>query len=223
MNHRHSRRRTRFAILIASVFALALAVTAVVSAKDRNHDRIPDGWEQRHHLSLRHDQARRDQDRDSMRNRAEWRSGTDPRDADSDGDEIEDGDEGAGKISSFDPDTGVLVIDLFNGDSARGTVTDETEIECENADDDDPGDDRGDDSHRRGRDSGPGEGDGDNSGPGGGDDQGDDGDDDEDEDDDQGDEDEHCTAGDLVPGAIVAEASLEATADGLVYEEVELR
>ena len=64
-------------LLVAALGALAmLALPAVAGAKDRNHDRIPDRWEKRHHLSLHRNQARRDQDRDHLRNRAEFLAGT---------------------------------------------------------------------------------------------------------------------------------------------------
>jgi hypothetical protein len=82
------------AVSAGSALALLLASFAGNAlAKDRNHDRIPDRWEKRHKLSLRVNQARRDQDRDGLRNRAEFRSRTNPRKADTDGDGIEDGDE----------------------------------------------------------------------------------------------------------------------------------
>ncbi|MGH2983492.1 MAG: RNA polymerase sigma factor [Solirubrobacterales bacterium] len=44
----------------------------------------------RHNLSLKKNQAPRGQDRDDLRNLAEYRNGTDPRDADSDGDGTDD-------------------------------------------------------------------------------------------------------------------------------------
>ncbi len=84
--------------------ALSLSAIATASAKDVNHDRIPDRWERQHNLSLKVNQAKRDQDRDSINNRGEFRGGTDPREADSDSDGTEDGDEGAGTISAWDPD-----------------------------------------------------------------------------------------------------------------------
>ena len=110
-----------------------------------NHDRIPDRWERAHHLSLRVNQARRDQDHDGLRNRAEFRAHTNPRKADTDGDGIKDGAEHAGKIASFTG--GVLTINLFGGKTLTGTVDDTTEIECDDAhasDDSDRGDDHGD-------------------------------------------------------------------------------
>jgi hypothetical protein len=117
-------------MLLALAGMLALAGGA--SAKDRNHDRIPDRWEKRHHLSLHVNQASRDQDKDGLKNRAEWRAGTDPRDADTDGDNISDGTENAGTIQSFE--NGVLKITVFGqSDPLVGLVDDSTEIECEHA------------------------------------------------------------------------------------------
>lgn len=201
---------------LAAVLA-ALVIPAAASAKDRNHDRIPDRWERKHDLSLKVNQARRDQDRDRLRNRQEWRAGMDPRDADSDDDGTGDGDESSGTIASFDPETGELTIDVMNGGSVTGLVTDATEIRC------DDGDDHGDE---------------DGDGVGGHED-GDDGDRedghgdrvlrddhfvDEEEGDDHGCEDDEsfCTAEDLVPGAAVHEADLEIADGAAVWEEIEL-
>ena len=118
--------------LALALEALALlAMPGLAAAKDRNNDRIPDRWEKRHKLSLKFNQARKDQDRDQLRNRAEFLAGTDPRLSDSDGDGVKDGDEQAGTISSFDPETGRLVIDFFGTDTIAGFVTDSTEIKCE--------------------------------------------------------------------------------------------
>src|SRR5258705_7080190 len=111
-------RSTRFTWAAVAALALSLAAMAAISvAKDRNNDRIPDRWEKRHHLSLKVDQARRDQDSDALRNRGEYEAGMDPQNADTDGDGIPDGDEGAGTITAWDPDTGELTIDTFGGDS----------------------------------------------------------------------------------------------------------
>jgi hypothetical protein len=77
-------------LLAISLFALA----GPAAAKDRNHDRIPDRWEKRYHLSLHKNQAKLDQDHDGLANRREFRASTSPRDPDSDNDGIEDGDEG---------------------------------------------------------------------------------------------------------------------------------
>src|SRR3954452_18978190 len=109
-----SNRRARMATLLAAALGLLaiLALPSVAAAKDRNHDRIPDRWEKRHHLSLQATQAGHDQAGDHLRNRAEFMAGDNPRDADTDNDGIEDGEENAGKIASFDPETGKLTIDL---------------------------------------------------------------------------------------------------------------
>lgn len=92
---RTSMRKTRVIAVIAGAFAaLALAIPALGAVQgDGNGDRIPDRWEKRHHLSLRVNQAPRDQDADGLRNLREYREGTDPRDADSDEDGSTDADE----------------------------------------------------------------------------------------------------------------------------------
>ncbi|HEX8854141.1 MAG TPA: hypothetical protein VF752_00970 [Thermoleophilaceae bacterium] len=85
----------RLCVAAAALALLALPASALASSKDRNHDRIPDRWEKRHHLSLRVNQAKRDQDNDGLNNLGEFRSHTDPRDPDTDNDGVEDGDEDA--------------------------------------------------------------------------------------------------------------------------------
>ena len=205
-------------MLLATACAALLVVTATGSARsngDRNRDRIPDRWERAHHLSLKVNQAKRDQDHDGLRNRAEFLAGTDPRNNDSDDDGTNDGSEGAGTVTSFTG--GVLIVHLFNGDDVKGTVDDQTEIECKTrpmsqpivvpaarkADEGPGGDDQGDD-------------DGDHHG--GGDDDGDGqhhqhGDDDQRRD---------CDATALKTGAIVGEAELKTTAAGLVFRQIEI-
>ena len=90
MRRRHGKRARLGGVLLAALGALALlALPSVAAAKDRNHDRIPDRWEKRHHLSLKVKQAARDQDRDQLRNRAEFLAGDDPRDSDSDDDGVD--------------------------------------------------------------------------------------------------------------------------------------
>ena len=210
-----STRTIRTLLLFATVGAALLAFAPGAMAHswkgDRNHDRIPDRWERANHLSLKVNQARRDQDHDGLRNRAEFLAGDNPREADTDDDGIEDGQEKAGTVVSFT--NGVLIVHLFNGDDVKGTVDGDTEIECEHAQqtataartaDDGGGDDHGDDN----------EGDDDHGGQG---------------DDDQGDDDENedenqpgCDASALTQGAIVKEAELKATATGLAFREIEL-
>jgi hypothetical protein len=192
-------------MVVVSALAAALIAAPAQAAKDRNHDRISDRWEKRYDLSLQHDQAKRDQDDDGLKNLGEFKAHMNPRDDDSDGDGTGDADEGAGTIASFDAATGALVIDAFVGPDLSGTVNADTEIECE-------GDEHGDD-------------DGDHSGPGH------DGDDAEDNRGhgrahDHGDDDDSeadCGTGALVTGTVVSEAELRLTQDGAVFEEIELR
>ncbi len=237
-------RRTRLGM---TWFALALGALALLAmpglaaAKDRNRDHIPDRWEKRHELSLKVNQARHDQDRDHLRNRAEFLAGDDPRDHDSDDDGVMDGNEQAGTIASFDSETGRLVIDLFGTDTVSGLVTGATEIKCEDehsttasassegsgSGEPEPGDDHGgqgeeevgDDHGGRGAEAGDDNGDDeagdDNSGPGSHNSgPGHDGDDDH--------GDRLCTTAELVPGAVVEEAELRIANGQATFHEVEL-
>lgn len=223
-----ARRLTTCAAAALGALAL-LALPGAAAAKDRNHDRIPDRWEKRHHLSTAVNQARRDQDSDQLRNRAEFLAGDNPRNADSDGDGIPDGEENAGKIASFDAATGKLTIDLFGGETVTGLVNEETEIECSNSgsasasdsqqeqqgedgsgdnqgeqsgsdDGEEPGDDNGNDGEEPGDDNG-----GESSGPGN-----------------PGGESVPCTSADLTPGATVQEAELQLENGTATFEKVEL-
>lgn len=212
------RRMTTCAVAVFGALAL-LALPGVAAAKDRNHDHIPDRWEKRHHLSLKVNQMRRDQDSDQLANRAEFLAGDNPRNADSDGDGIPDGEENAGKIESFDAATGKLTIDLFGGETMTGTVNEETEIKCEHsgssasASDSNQGEGNsgdGRDQEEQGQnDEEPGD---DNSGPGmpGGSGEDDNG------------ERSTCTTADLVPGAVVQQAELKVANGTATFEEVEL-
>ena len=185
-------------VLAASCLGLIalLAVPSGAAAKDRNHDRIPDRWERHHHLSLGVNQAHRDQDSDNLGNRGEFLVGDNPRDADTDNDGTEDGDENAGRIDSFNATSGRLVISLFGGDTLSGQVNDQTEIECDNENE---ANDQNDDNDRLARD-GSSE---DNSGPG-------------------DDENGNCTAADLTSGRVVDEAELHTEGGSAVFEKVEL-
>ena len=153
-------------LLITAVAALALlAIPAGALAKrDHNHDRIPDKWEKRFHLSTRVNVARQDPDHDGLTNIAEFRDNTNPRKADTDDDgvgdkqEIEDrtnpddaesndATEISGTVTSFDGTT--LVIQPSDGSApVSGVVNPQTEVECDDASqptasasDDGPGDD----------------------------------------------------------------------------------
>jgi thrombospondin type 3 repeat protein len=197
---RHHARRVLLILMAACALLLVFAAPSMARThRDRNHDGLPDRWERSHHLSLKVNQARRDQDRDGMRNRAEFVAGTNPRDADTDNDGVKDGREDAGTVVSFDATTGTLVIKLFNGDQVTGTVTADTEIECGDRQEQDENDNSG-----RGRAASRDHG-------GGGDDQGDD---------DRGDA--ACDASSLTPGMVVREAELSATPEGLVFDKIEV-
>jgi hypothetical protein len=127
-----SHRRIPTAVLGLAALALLLVLAPGASARgsDRNHDRIPDRWERAHHLSLKVNQAAKDQDHDGMKNRAEFHAGTDPRDADTDDDGIGDGREDSGTVASFTG--GVLTLRLFRDDrTVAGRVDDATELKCE--------------------------------------------------------------------------------------------
>jgi len=200
----------RLTLMLALIGTLLFAASASAHGRDANRDRIPDRWEKHHGLSLKVKQTRRDQDKDGFHNRAEWRAKTDPRDADSDDDGIDDADENAGTVTAFAD--GELTITLFDGGTLTGKVTDDTEIECDDdgarasheGDDDEGDDDEGDDDH---------------------------GDRDDDHGDDEGDRhhgdrehgDDECTPDALAVGAIVEEAELKISSDGRVWREIELR
>jgi hypothetical protein len=223
MEESKMKRMTGFKVfVVAALGALAmLALPAVAAAKDRNHDHIPDRWEKRHHLSLHRNQAKLDQDRDHLRNRAEFLAGDNPRNADTDNDGVMDGNENAGTIQSFDQETGKLTIALFGGDTISGLVTEGTEIECSNhsASASDEGDGSSSDHEEQA-----GDDEGDNSGEH----HGEAGDDDQGEnqgeagDDDQGENQGNCTTADLTEGAVVKEADLHVSNGQAVFEKVEL-
>lgn len=248
---RPKNKKARLGTLLAmalGVLAL-LAMPGVAAAKDRNHDRIPDRWEKRHHLSLSVNQAGRDQDGDHLRNRGEFEAGDNPRDDDSDNDGVMDGKENAGTIASFDAATGRLTIDLFGTETVSGLVTDRTRIKCEaqgagsastsshgsDSGDDhggqggEPGDDNGGHGEEPGDDNGHGEEPGDDNGGHG-----------EEPGDDNGGNSgpgsvnsgpgnhndngvgANCTTADLIVGATVHEADLEIEHGSASFDEVEL-
>jgi hypothetical protein len=213
-------------MLLALAGMLALAGSA--SAKDRNHDRIPDRWEKRHHLSLHVNQARRDQDKDGLKNRAEWRAGDNPRKADSDGDGVQDGAENTGTILSFDGS--VLKVTVFGqSDPLVGLVDSSTEIECDDASSptattssDEPGDDHGDDqSGDSGDDQSGDSGDHQSGGDDQGDDNGDQGGDDQGGDDQGGPS--SCGTDKLTAGTKVKEAEVELVDGKAVFQKLELQ
>ena len=226
---------------LATLFGLALAALALVAlpaaaaARDRNHDHIPDRWEKKHHLSLRVNQARRDQDGDHLNNRAEFLAGFNPRSADSNGNGIPDNEEGAGTIASFESESGKLTINLFGGETLSGLVTESTEIKCEGSsgasasDVEESGDDEGSDGGEEAGEAQGGEEEaGDGEGSSGETPGEDDGQDEEGAAEEGGQQAEgdggssSCTTTDLVPGAVVHSADLKLENGAATFEEIEL-
>jgi hypothetical protein len=217
MSHRTTRTVLVLATACATMLVFAASALAHGHRGDRNRDGIPDRWERANHLSLRFNQAHRDQDHDGLNNRGEFLAGDNPRDEDSNGDGTNDGNENAGTITSFTG--GVLILHLFNGDDVKGTVDANTRIRCDHGQTTAAqtttsaaraaGDGPGDDDH--------GDDDGGNQG-----------------DDDQGDDNGHhfghkhhhgqpgCDATLLTNGRVVREAKLKATAGGLVFVKLEV-
>ena len=243
--------KSRSLTLIATAVAL-MAVPTVAQAKDADGDGMADRWENRHHVraaaadpdgdrvdnrnefrerSRPRDRdsnddgqadGREDRDRDGLRNAGEDATGNDPVDKDTDDDGTTDGLEQAGVVSAYDESSGELTIDLANGGSVTGLVTDDTDVECvsEAAAEDDqgaagasanpPGGESGE------WDDGPGERGFDHGGFGGfGDDGG------------RGNCDdrrvsEECPEGTLAVGARVHQAELRVSGDGAEWVEIEI-
>ncbi len=80
---------------VLATLALLVAATAVCAApalaRKHDHDKLPDRWERKFHLSTKKNDANRDRDRDGLSNFGEYRSHTNPRKKDSDHDGRRDG------------------------------------------------------------------------------------------------------------------------------------
>jgi hypothetical protein len=148
-------RKTSLMVVAFALTALtALLMAGSAAAADKNRDRIPDKWEKKNHLSLKVNQAPKDQDRDGLNNAGEFADQTDPHNPDSDSDGVNDsqdadnhdgteteapdpptngdglpgGNDQAGTISSYAG--GVLTIEMFTGGSISGNVTADTRYRC---------------------------------------------------------------------------------------------
>jgi hypothetical protein len=77
-----------FGVALAAL--LAVPGTAMAKSRDRDHDKLPDKWEKKFHLSTHKKNAAGDPDRDGLNNLGEFRSRTNPRKADTDRDGIND-------------------------------------------------------------------------------------------------------------------------------------
>jgi hypothetical protein len=74
--------------VVGLVVLLAGATPAL--AKDRNHNKIPDKWEKKYHMSLKKSQAKKDFDHDGLTSINEYRAATNPRRKDTDHDGVRD-------------------------------------------------------------------------------------------------------------------------------------
>jgi Bacterial TSP3 repeat len=81
----------KWLVLPMVVLAYLAATVSAGAPRDRDHDRLPDRWERKHHLSTTTPSAKRDPDRDRLKNRRELRLRTHPRRADTDRDRLRDG------------------------------------------------------------------------------------------------------------------------------------
>jgi hypothetical protein len=210
-------RSLRGLLVVAAALVAMLVLAGTASARDRNHDHIPDKWEKHFHLSLRVNQARRDQDHDGVKNLAEFRHGTNPRRANS----SDSGRENAGTIVSFDAATGLLTIQLAGSEETiSGQVTEETEIECGCGHHAEEGEEEVISLAARGttvRHEGRGE-----SGEEGGSEESGSDDESSEEENEDGPEHSGCSAEDLVAGATVKAARLETIEGVATFTKVEL-
>jgi hypothetical protein len=117
----------------------------------------------------------------------------------------------AGTVASFDNATGKLTVALNDGSTVTGTVTPDTEIECEAANEPEH------DNFFHKNDHGSGSGDNGDHG-----DRGDHGDDNNRGDDNDNNDMENCGTSALTPGATVHEAELGLSGNGAIWDRVEL-
>ena len=160
-----ARLRRVLATLTLLVAAAALTASPALARK-RDHDKLPDRWERKHHLNLQRDDAgrdrdhdglsnyreyrahtnprKRDSDRDGLKDRAELRFGFNPRVQDSDHDGIKDGKENAGRITRLSGSS--ITIKLAAGGKLTAALGDGLSVACKPAGDAAPhGDPAGDD------------------------------------------------------------------------------
>jgi hypothetical protein len=96
----NSRLRT-LAVALVALAVLALPATAAAKHKprDRNHDGIADKWAKKYGLSKKKGAAKKDPDADGLNNLAEFRSHTNPKRADTNGNGVPDAGEDPDKDS----------------------------------------------------------------------------------------------------------------------------
>src|SRR3954454_14993965 len=121
-------------LLFGVVLAALLVVpgAAMAKSRDRDHDKLPDKWEHKFHLSTHHKSGKGDPDKDGLDNRGEFKSKTNPRKADTDRDGVNDAnddqdDDGVDNQDEMDEHTNPVDDDSDNdgvedGDETSGTV-----------------------------------------------------------------------------------------------------
>jgi len=121
-------------LLFGVVLAALLAVPGAAMAKshDRDHDKLPDKWEHKFHLSTHKKSGKGDPDKDGLNNRGEFKSKTNPRKADTDRDGVNDAnddqdDDGVDNQDEMDEHTNPCDDDTDNdgvedGEETVGTV-----------------------------------------------------------------------------------------------------
>lgn len=75
----------------ALIAGLMISGPALASPRDSDHDGMPNTWEVAQHFNAHRANGKRDTDHDGLTNVAEYRAGTNPRVADTDGDGLLDG------------------------------------------------------------------------------------------------------------------------------------
>jgi hypothetical protein len=230
-----------FGVLLAAM--LALPGAAMAKSHDRNHDGIPDKWEKHFGLSTKHNVAKADPDRDGLNNLGEFRSHTNPRKADTNGNGVNDANDdqdgdGISNENEMRDQTNPSQRDsnhdgIDDGNEAQGTVVSFTE------DSPDSGTgtltiQRADNTTVTGKvdssteieckpadqQSGRHERDGGGDNSGAGNDGANDANDDNGADNGQN---AGCSTADLTPGTVVREAELQGSGDQAVFEKVELQ
>jgi hypothetical protein len=77
-----------FGVALAAL--LAVPGSAMAKSRDRDHDKLPDKWEKKFHLSTHKNNAKGDPDHDGLTNLGEFRSRTNPRKADTNNNGVND-------------------------------------------------------------------------------------------------------------------------------------